>query len=420
MSQDAGRASRSAPIPMPVIPLHPTALRLGHPIPVALRDASGHLLMPRGTMLADESQRQQLIARGICIYVDANDSEQFRKAMAGKLDSMVRSNALLGQIAKAVPDAADCGPAAPGKRLTDPIAAWNDLLVRASALLHDPRQADFRQRVERLDREALDLLDADTDAALLILIHGTTHELHQYSVTHALLVTAVTELAARHLPWPSDWRPSLRRAALTMNIAMTGLQDQLALQDSPVTPRQREAIDRHAMQAASLMRELGVDDELWLQAVEHHHASPAGALTELPALLQLARLIQRADIFAARLSPRKMRQAMAATAAARAAYLDENQQADGAGAAIIKAVGICPPGSHVRLANTEVAVVLRRGRRANEPLVASVIGRSGTPLGEPAVRDTRMKPHEITGGVAPHEVKLRLNLQRLMQLAWPG
>ena len=137
MSQDAGRASRSAPIPMPVIPLHPTALRLGHPIPVALRDASGHLLMPRGTMLADESQRQQLIARGI--YVDANDSEQFRKAMAGKLDSMLRSNALLGQIAKAVPDAADCGPAASPRSLADPIAAWNDLLVRASALLHASR-----------------------------------------------------------------------------------------------------------------------------------------------------------------------------------------------------------------------------------------------------------------------------------------
>ncbi|HEV7914080.1 MAG TPA: hypothetical protein VGP22_09950, partial [Albitalea sp.] len=126
--------------------------------------------------------------------------------------------------------------------------------------------------------------------------------------------------------------------------------------------------------------------------------------------------IQRADIFAARLSPRRMRQAMAATAAAKAAYLDENQQAGAAGAAIIKAVGIYPPGSHVRLASSEVAVVLRRGRRANEPVVASVIGKSGTPLGEPAVRDTRMKPHAISAGVAPHEVKVRLNLARLMTL----
>ncbi|HEX6704331.1 MAG TPA: phosphohydrolase [Albitalea sp.] len=395
---------------MAVIQLHPTVLRVGHPIPVALRDAAGRLLVPRGTLLADEAQRQQLIARGI--FVDAGDSEQFRKALAGKLDSMVRGNALLGQIAQAVPDASECGPSTARRTLADPVAAWNDLLLRASALLHDPPRVDFAGRVQRLDREALDLLEADTDASLLTLIHATTSELHQYSVTHALLVFAVCELAARHLPWPTDWRPSLRRAALTMNLAMTTLQDQLALQDTPPSARQRAQIDAHAAQSAATMRERGVSDELWLQAVEHHHASPAGGLAELPAMLQLARLIQRADIFAARLSPRRMRQAMAA----KAAYLDENQQADAAGAAIIKAVGIYPPGSFVRLANTEVAVVLRRGRRANEPRVASVIGRSGTPLGEPAVRDTRVKSHEITGGVAPHEVKLRLNLQRLLQL----
>jgi hypothetical protein len=45
-----------------------------------------------------------------------------------------------------------------------------------------------------------------------------------------------------------------------------------------------------------------------------------------------------------------------------------------------------------------------------------VISRNGTPLGEPAVRDTRVRGHEISGGVAPHEVKLRLNLERLLQL----
>jgi hypothetical protein len=49
--------------------------------------------------------------------------------------------------------------------------------------------------------------------------------------------------------------------------------------------------------------------------------------------------------------------------------------------------------------------------------VASIVSKSGTPLGEPAVRDIRLKAHEITGGVAPHDVKLRLNLERLLQLA---
>ena len=400
---------------MAVIQLHPTALRVGHPVPFALRDASGHLLLPRGGVVDSEALRQQLINRGI--YVDEIDSGLFKKAMAGKLDSMVRQNALLGQIAQAQPDAVEATSGLHSRKPVDPIAAWNSLMLRASALLRDPPQADFAARVAKLDDETLELLDADPDGSLLTLIHTTTSEVHHYSVTHALLVHVVCELAARHLAWPADWRPSLRCGALTMNISMTALHDQLALQDGAVSARQREIIDGHAQRSAAQMRELGVTDELWLHAVEHHHASQPGPLAQLPAMLQLARLIQRADIFAARLSPRKLRQAMAATAAAKAAYLDEHQKADEAGAAIIKAVGIYPPGSYVRLASNEVGVVLRRGRRANEPLVASVISRMGTPLGEPAIRDTRVKPHEITGGVAPHEVKVRLNLAKLMQLA---
>ena len=132
--------------------------------------------------------------------------------------------------------------------------------------------------------------------------------------------------------------------------------------------------------------------------------------------LQMARLVKRADIFAARLSPRRKRSALSGAAAAKAAYLDEQKKPDEAGAAVVKATGIYPPGSYVRLASGETAVVMRRGVRANEPIVASVIGRSGTPIAEPALRDTRIAQHAVTAGVAPDDVKLRLNLERLLRL----
>jgi HD-GYP domain-containing protein (c-di-GMP phosphodiesterase class II) len=399
---------------MAVFQISPSILRVGHPVPVGLRDAAGHLLVPRGTMLVDEAQRQRLIARGL--FVDASDSMQLRKALAGKLDAMVRSNALLGQIARAVPDAADCAPATTRAATDEPMAAWNGVMLRTSAVLHDPPQADFAARVVQIDREAMALLNADADRALLLLIHSAAGEARHYSVTHALLVLVVCELAARELGWPAPWHASLRHTALTMNLAMTALQDQLALQDGPVTTEQRELIDGHALQSAAQMRRLGVDDELWLQAVEHHHDAPPGPLAALTPALGLARLVRRADIFAARLSPRRTRQALSATAAAQAAYLDEHQRADEAGAAIIKAVGIYPPGSCVRLASNEIGVVLRRGQRANAPVVARIVGKSGAPLGEPAMRDTQQPAQEITGGVAPHEVKLRLNLERLLRL----
>ena len=45
----------------------------------------------------------------------------------------------------------------------------------------------------------------------------------------------------------------------------------------------------------------------------------------------------------------------------RGVYFDETGQPDEAGAALIKAVGLYPPGSIVRLANGEVGVVAKRG-----------------------------------------------------------
>jgi len=48
--------------------------------------------------------------------------------------------------------------------------------------------------------------------------------------------------------------------------------------------------------------------------------------------------------------------------------------------------------------------------------VASVVSRVGTPLGEPALRNTRLAAHAVTAGVAPQEVRLRLNIERLLRL----
>ena len=414
---------------MPVIQLPATALRVGQPVPVALRDAAGHLLVPRGAMVESEERLAQLISRGI--FVDEGEGQQFKKAMAQKVDSLLRSNVRLGQIAKAQIDApiapSAASAAAPNdtdalatgvrKRAGDPIGALNSLLLRASALLHDPQAADFAARVAKIDAELLDMLNGDADAVLLMLIHSSTRETHKYSVSHALLVSAICELAARHIPlWTGDHRVALRYAALTMNIAMTELQNQLVMQEDPLSARQRDIVDHHAVRGAEMMRGFGVSNELWLQAVQFHHASPSGPLAELPPTQQLARLLQRSDIFAARLSPRHKRQALSASAAARAAYLDEEKKADESGSAIVKALGIYPPGSFVQLANAEIAVVLRRGRRATEPLVASIVSKSGTPMGVPAVRDTRMPVFAISAGVAPHDVRVRLNIETLLQL----
>jgi len=401
---------------MPVIQIPPEILRIGHPAPVSVRDSTGHLLLAKGVMVASEEQRQRLVARAL--YVDELEGDLLKRAMAGKLDSMLRQNAPLGQIARAQPDGAMMATTVAAKPDLDPAMAWTNLQMRGRALLQDPPPSDFLPRLHKLQAEVLELVEADADLAMLVLVQATTSDAHHYSVTHSVLVAVLCELAARQLPgFTAECRSSLRCAALTMNISMTALQDQLALQEEPPSARQRALIDNHAQRALQCLAEAGVTDPLWLQAVEHHHAALAGPLSAQSPGLQLARLVQRADIFSARLSMRRARPALAASAAVKAAYLDEHQQADEAGKAVIQATGIYPPGSYVRLGSGEVAVVLRRGAHAKTPKVASIVSKSGTALVEPVLRDTRVRPHDVTGGVAPHEVKVRLHMEKLLRLA---
>jgi hypothetical protein len=160
-----------------------------------------------------------------------------------------------------------------------------------------------------------------------------------------------------------------------------------------------------------------VDDPIWLHAVRHHHSAPAGPMAGRPPQETVARLIRRADRYAARLSPRKSRPASSATAAAQVALLDEGGHTDEAGQALIRTLGLYPPGVWVKLQCGEIAMVLRRTPVAKCPIVASLVGKTGLPLAVPALRNTRLPDFAVTGAVAPAQVKVRPNLDALEKMA---
>jgi hypothetical protein len=336
---------------------------------------------------------------------------------------MPTETATLEPIETSAPESAPAGtvlahagkPRLKGEELVE---RWHGVSLRAGALLRDPAAPQFLAAVQRADDDITALLGDEAERSLLMMIQSAGAYAERYSVRHALLVTSVCELAARFLPGCTDeMRRSLRHAALTMNIGKTRLQDQLALQDSPLTADQRTLVEGHAARSHELLGEMGVTDGLWLEAVLHHHDAPPGALLEQPVGMQLARLIQRADLFAARMSPRKLRAALSANVAAKGTYLDERKQPDMAGALVIKALGVYPAGSYVQLASGELAVVLKRGPLANNPLVAAIADGHGSPYVNPAPRNTDTKLTAVVRGVPPKEVRVRVPIERLLKLA---
>ena len=400
---------------MKVVPLSSEGLRVGRPLPFSVRDGSGAILLARGASIQTEKQLQVLRSRPI--FIDMAESESVKRAYAGQLDQMFRQDVALGRIADARPDYEAIqvpGAARAPERPLD----WPNLQMRLRLMLVDPHGADWITRLRALRDDVLALVDRSPDRALMRLMFDASNEFQDYSANHSLFVCVLASMACAQLPgWQAEWADSLTLAALTMNVTFTQTQDELARQAGPLSDVQRGALRDHPERAAELLAEIGVDDPMWLHAVRHHHSAPSGPLAGRSPQETVARLVRRADRYAARLSPRKSRPASSATAAAQVALLDEGGHTDEAGQALIRTLGLYPPGVWVKLQCGEIAMVLRRTLVAKCPIVVSLVSRTGMPLAVPALRNTKMPDFAVTGAVPPAQVKVRPNLDALEKMA---
>ncbi|MDR7296971.1 HD-GYP domain-containing protein (c-di-GMP phosphodiesterase class II) [Pelomonas aquatica] len=388
-------------------------LRLGMTLPYDIYDEAGKLMFARGQVLRDSPLVRALVDGGA--WVMSADTLEYQRALAHRLDTLVMQDAMLSDIAKADTSFRMEAPLASKVEL-GPREAWSDLLLHTHSLLRETEPLDFPARVAQLRDAALKRLHAHPDATLMLLVFESSQEFDDYSARHALLTLLLCDLVARQLQLDPALSEALQGAALTMNYGAGTAHDRLASQAGPATPAQRQALAAHGDRAAQRLAQAGVTDPVWLTAVRLHHEAGPGPLAARSDGEKLARLLRRIDLFGARLAPRRSRTAMSGAAAARAVFLDELGQPDEAGAALIKAVGLYPPGTIVRLANGEVGIVFKRGFSANEPLVAALIGKSGSPLSNPVPRDTRLASQAIAASLAPADLKLRVNLDALLKL----
>lgn len=396
---------------MKLVSVNPDMIPLNKPLPFALRSAQGALLAKKGYVITSMAELDHMVGLGVSLNIDESDHQ---REYVGKLHALLRKEVSLGEIASAHITASDLT-----KIVVDDNdnSNWLDLLGRANALLREPQKASFLKLLGSLHRDISRQALRNPDATLLALMHLSATELRSYSAMHAMLVCVTAELAARQvLNWPQEMVETLGRVALTMNISMTSMQDDLAVQTTPLTATQRHLVEVHAAFSAELLKDLGVTDPVWIEAVYHHLDKTPGRLAPRTPVLRIARLIQRANVFAAMLAPRASRDPLQPAVAMQACYFDENREVDEAGAALIKVLGIYAPGSYVRLATQEVAVVVRRGANTTTPRVAVLVNRQGMPTAEPMFRDTSQKEYRIVATVAHRDVRVKLNLERLLAM----
>ena len=364
-------------------------VRIGVPLPGNVYDSAGQMLLSKGYVPDSQEQIDALMARGM--YVELSVFEALFKPM------------LTTSAAPAM------------QKKFDPFLARNALKISLNRLLRGvlDGSATVLQIVEFADQlQAF----AETDAEAAIAASLLDHLEETYVVAHSLNTATLGALLSKRLDWPEARRRSTICAALTMNLGMFELQQRLLRQATPLMPPLLAQVQAHPAASVEMLKRIGVDDVLWLEAVGQHHEKPAGGgypqhLAEPCEESQLLRLL---DVLGARAVARADRRPLAPAQILKALFVEEGKgPRGGLVAALVQMLGLYPPGSFVKMENNEMAVIFRPVRAENSQTVAAVTTVTGTPTMQPVRRETHRKGFAISAAVPYDKVSVGYDLGKL-------
>ena len=348
-------------------------IQVGCPVPFDCCDSQGRLLLKKGLIVDSRKQVDFLLERGL-YAVDGPEARSVDQ----------------------VPEI----PPTPFQLLGDCTVSLKQIFAALSAESvqeRTPGSSAFQERLLHLakDLQALCWLDAD---ALLGAMH--LDDSGPYSVIHPLYRAVICELLAARKGLSPEDRQRIMAAALTCDLSMLKLQDELARQTGPLRPDQKLAIRLHPADTAKLLAAIGVSDADWIMAVAQHHellngtGYPDGLSSER--VSWWARILKLADMYTAMVSAKGYRKAVLSKTAMRDIFLRRGSELDAELAVfIVKELGVYPPGAFVKLQSGELAIVIHRGNNPKAPAVKALVGPRGAPFDKPMLRKTDIREHEI-------------------------
>ena len=324
----------------------------GAPLPFRIIDAQGRLLLAQGQCVQDVRQLKALLERGACVVYD--DVQLVRRAREKGGGS---------------------GSAASSTRKLTWFDRWErhiwDIDDALRQVGRDPAAAPL---LAQLVQQQMALVASQPDAALFTLLRQDDKRMALYALSHARHTALVVQLTAGLLGWDAQRVQCAVAVALTMNASIVELQARMADQADPPSKKQMDQIRGHPAKSAEMLRASGITDVEWLTGVEdhHEHKGTGGYPRGIGAPGELACVVRAADVYAAKLSPRALRPALAPQVAVR--QLFQEDPGSSLAAALIRAVGLYPPGDLVRLKNGEAGIVVRRASAGSGAAVGAVVG----------------------------------------------
>jgi HD-GYP domain-containing protein (c-di-GMP phosphodiesterase class II) len=363
---------------------------VGEPLSWDVYGSDKKLLLRKGQIVQNERQVEALVERGL--FIDAH--------LAGNLASTQKR------------------PDAPKPlELPSVLRLINLINKRLERLLYSFNgEPDMEGKLLEVAKALAHACELNPDIALGSVL--LNQETGSYAIRHSI-DTAVVSWAILHaMRKPPEEITAVVAAALTMNLGMLRLHDQLQNKAEPLTDKEQETVQNHPEESVNMLRQAGIKNDEWLTCVQLHHENEDGTGyprgKDVGSISQNAKILAIADRYCARISNRKYRKTLLPGMALRDVLVSGGKTVDPTLAAyFVKEVGTYPPGSFVRLQNGEIGVVTGKGASPSTPIVHAIIGPRGAPLSFPIKRETTKQLHGIREAVSAEQASLRFSMQQL-------
>ena len=373
------------------IPLSKAAIQADQPLLFPVYNQQGTLLAEKGITLTN-SQIKTLL--------DSTEIYTLHRALRSAVTSIKNKNGSEGIL-----------------RLPPPLNRLSDIEKILHGVYKNPNSSATLSKVLTTINRLQSICEKSPDAAIAKII---TDSNDNYAVRHALHTAILCELTATHLDWSLEKKRNLLGAALTMNISLGFMQDQLLDQPQPLSLEQQQIIQNHPTKSVDMLRHIGVQNINWLDFVSKHHEVidgsgypngwhqhniPLGAL-----------LISLSDIYCAKVSGRNYREPIYANIATRDIFLEKDQTEKGTLIEIfVKILGLYPPGCLVRLKSHELGIVVNRGERIDTPIVKIISEKSSDPFERKVKRHTSDKNYAVQEIVPGKSLEINIDHNEV----WP-
>ncbi|MFE8070286.1 HD domain-containing phosphohydrolase [Marinobacteraceae bacterium S3BR75-40.1] len=328
----------------------PGALVVGKPLPWAVYDENGGLLLRQGFVIQTEGQLEKLYERGLF--------QSPLSATKKKIEEDREEGRRVSPFAEYAP-------------------LLSDLELGLEAVMQQKPHA--KERILGLARRINEMCKSDPDASIaLVHIYAVEPTAYEQTLFYAILCRFI----ARHMRFDREQAMILMAAALTANLALLPHQDKLNNSTKKLSEAQRAVINKHPLLSVIALDQAGVQNKRFLRVIAQHHERfdgsgyPKGLSGD--DILPEAKALALAERYTAMVTRRAYRDRFRSDHARQDILTSVAEDPDqSVYQALFRALGDYPPGILVQLRNGETAVVTRRAKGDGMPETMAVVSASG-------------------------------------------